>query len=66
MMYAEPFSAFGEGAKRSWDGISSQSTFSSEAEMIVQRGTKLRITKAEKTNGTIYVDMEIIEQGVQP
>lgn len=64
MMYVEPISAFGNGSKRSWDGISKQSYFGHEAEMLVQRGTKFRVTKVTKSNGTIYVDVEIIEQGV--
>jgi len=64
MMYVEPFSAFGNGHQRSWDGISKQSSFGHEAEMILQRGTKFRVTKVEKSNGIIYVDMEVIEQGV--
>ena len=64
MMYVEPFSAFGNGSGRTWDGISKQSHFGTEAEMLVQRGTKFRVTKVEKSNGIIYVDMEVIEQGV--
>lgn len=64
MMYVEPFSAFGNGHKRAWDGISKQMSFGSEAEMILQRGTKFRVTKVEKSNGMIFVDLEVIEQGV--
>ena len=64
MMYVEPFSAFGNGSGKSWDGISPQSSFGSEAEMILQRGTTFRVTKVEKSNGKIYIDMEVIEQGV--
>ena len=64
MMYVEPFSAFGNGAGRSWDGVSGQSSFGSEAEMILQRGTTFRITKVEKSNGTIYIDMDVIRQEV--
>ena len=64
MMYVEPFSAFGNGHKRAWDGISKQMSFGSEAEMILQRGTKFRVTKVEKNSGMIFVDLEVIEQGV--
>lgn len=64
MMYVEPFSAFGNGSGRSWDGIGKQSSFGHEAEMILQRGTKFRVTKVEKSGGTIFVDLEVIEQGV--
>ncbi|MEA5135372.1 MAG: minor capsid protein [Candidatus Fimivivens sp.] len=64
MMYAEPFSQYGQGAKRSWDGVSSQYSFGSESEMIFQRGTTFRITKVEKTGGKIYMDIEVIGQEV--
>lgn len=62
MMYAEPFSAYGNGAGRKWDGISGQSSYGSESEIILQQGTKFRITKVERTNGTLFVDMEVISQ----
>lgn len=64
MMYAEPFSAFGNGSGKQWDGISKQSSFGSEAEMIFQRDTTFKITKVEKNNGKIYIDMEVINQEV--
>mgnify|MGYP004647205355 FL=1 len=59
MMYAEPFSAFGQGAGKNWDGISAQGHFGYESEMILQRGGSYTITKIEKTNGTIYIDVEV-------
>ena len=62
MLYAEPFSAFGNGGKKSWDGTSKQSWFSSENETILQRGTKLVPTKITKSNGKYYVDVEVIGQ----
>ena len=62
MMYAEPFSAFGNGSGRSWDGVAKQSTFGSESEIILQQGTSFRITKVEKTGGKLYVDIEVILQ----
>lgn len=62
MMYAEPFSAFGDGSGRSWDGVAKQSTFGSESEIILQQGTSFRITKVEKTGGKLYVDIEVILQ----
>lgn len=62
MMYAEPFSAFGNGSGRSWDGISKQSSFGSESEIILQQGTSFRITKIERTGGKLYVDLEVIMQ----
>lgn len=64
MMYAEPFSAFGHGGKQNWDGISKQNSFGSESEMIIQRGAYFRITKIERSGGTIFVDMEArLEKG---
>ena len=63
MMYVEPFSAFGHGSGQSWDGISKQSFIGHEAEVLLQRDTKFRVTKVEKTPGKIYIDMEIIDQG---
>nr|DAG34237.1 MAG TPA: minor capsid protein [Caudoviricetes sp.] len=59
MMYAEPFSAFGNGGGKSWNGIDPQSTFGYESEMIIQRGAYYRITKIEKSHGTIYIDLEV-------
>jgi uncharacterized protein with gpF-like domain len=59
MMYCEPFSHFGNGSGLNWDGISHQSSFGSEAEMLVQRGASFEITKIEKSGGKIYIDMDI-------
>ena len=64
MMYCEPFSRFGSGSGLNWDGISKQSSFGYESEMLVQRGAYYKVTKIEKSGGTVYVDMEIHpEQG---
>ena len=65
MMYAEPFSAFGNGSGRKWDGITGQDTFGDEAEIILQQGTSFRITKVEKSHGKLYFDLEVIEQKPQ-
>ena len=62
MMYAEPFSAFGNGSGHSWDGVAKQSTFGSESEIILQQGTSFRIIKIERSNGKLYVDIEVVEQ----
>lgn len=62
MMYAEPFSAFGMGSGRSWDGIAKQPSFGSESEMILQRNTQFRVTKVEKSGNQWYIDMEVIGQ----
>lgn len=62
MLYAEPFSHYGNGAKSAWDGLSKQYSFGGEAEMIIQKNTKFRITKAEYSRGKYYIDIEVIEQ----
>lgn len=62
MMYAEPFSAFGNGSGKSWDGVATQSSFGGESEIILQQGTSFRVTKVERTNGKLYVDIEVIMQ----
>lgn len=65
MMYAEPFSAFGNGSGKSWDGLKPQSSFGQESEIILQQGTTFRVTKVEKTPGMIYIDLEVIGQNPQ-
>lgn len=65
MMYVEPFSAFGNGGGKNWDGIEKQGSFGQESEIILQQGTKFRVTKVEKTPGMIYIDLEVIEQTPQ-
>ena len=63
MLYMEPFSAFGMGDMRSWDGISKQYDFGYEAEVLIQQHTAFKVTKIERArNGTIYADIEAIEQ----
>ena len=59
MMYAEPFSAYGSGGGLSWDGISKQTNFGRESEMIIQRGAIYKVNKIEKANGKIYIDLEV-------
>ncbi|MDR2150115.1 MAG: hypothetical protein LBO67_04740 [Spirochaetaceae bacterium] len=72
MMYAEPFSHYGEGDKLHWDweelsnerldGIAKQSGFGYEDETIIQRGTTFRIIKVEKKRDTIFFDIEVVKQ----
>ena len=61
-MYCEPFSAYGNGSGRGWNGISEQSTYGHESEILIQRGTKFKITKIEKSGGQWFIDVDIIEQ----
>ena len=62
MLYCEPFSAFGHGDGKSWDGISTQFSVGYEAEMLLQRGTKFRVTKVEKSGDRWFIDMDVISQ----
>ena len=62
MMYAEPFSHYGAGGKRKWDGKKTQASFGYEDETIIQRGTKFRVTKVEKTGSRASFEIEVIEQ----
>ena len=63
--YVEPFSAFGCGDKRSWNGVSRFSTYSSEHETLFQRGTRMRITKVYEEGGKTYIDCEVIGQEIR-
>lgn len=58
--YVVPFSEFGRGAGRSWDGKQEFTSFSSEHETLFQRGTKMRVTKVDYRNGTYYIDVDVI------
>lgn len=61
-IYAEPFSAYGRGGGREWDGVAGQSLYGHEFETILQRETEFRITKVEYKNGTWFIDMDVISQ----
>lgn len=62
--YVEPISACGKGAGRDWDGKTKQKQIGREAELIIQRGANMRITKVERANNHIYIDCELI--GITP
>lgn len=58
--YAEPWSSCGTFGK-SWDGKKrSYPDKHNENEVLLQRGAKLRITKAEYTGGMWYIDVDVI------
>lgn len=66
--YAEPFSEYGSYHDsgvccpgKNWDGASKPTSLN-ENEIILQRGTQFRITKAEYTHGKWYIDLEVIGQ----
>ncbi|HJA79954.1 MAG TPA: minor capsid protein [Candidatus Desulfovibrio intestinavium] len=62
MMYAEPFSHFGDGAKRKWDGKKAQASFGYEDETIIQRGTTYKIMKVEKAGKKISFEIAVTNQ----
>lgn len=68
-LYCEPFSYYGgasseQGWSKSnlWDGEYHSKNFHSEMEILLQQGTRFRITKITRENGTLYVDLEVISQ----
>jgi hypothetical protein len=69
MMYAEPFSHYGDGDGMRWDdnilrrdGISKQLSFDYEDETIIQRGTTFRVIKVEKKGVDIFFDVDVVDQ----
>ena len=74
MMFLEPFSYYGinkrgqmsEMGGVNWDGKSTQPSYGQEFETLLQQGTQFRVTKVERRGGgTIYVDLEVINQDHQ-
>lgn len=71
MIYAEPFSAFGSSHNtcskpgKRWNGDSKPVSFG-ENEIILQRGCRMRITKAEYTHGKWYIDVVVLSQNPRP
>jgi len=64
MTYAEPWSHYGgyREYKTKWDGKQKQNTIRSEQEVIIQRGTTVRIVKIEKRGNKFYIDVEVVAQ----
>lgn len=59
-IYTEPYSAFGTGGI-GWDG-KTKTPIRNEVEVILQRGSKFKVTKAEYKNGQWFIDLDLIEQ----
>lgn len=60
-VYTEPFSEYGAGAGRSWDGHSLQKSIGSEAELLLQSGYEYKISKVTKeTDGFWHIELEVI------
>lgn len=57
-----PFSAFGNGSGSNWDGLSGQSTFSDEADIILKAGRCFDNEGWKNTNSSkIYIDLEVAD-----
>lgn len=65
-IYTEPYSCYGAmgSSGHTWDGVTKLDVCK-EVEVILQRGTKFRVTKAEYKGGKWFIDMEVIEQPVK-
>ncbi len=62
MMYMEPFSKYGACQGVSWNGKDKQHSISSEAEMLLQRGTKMRIDGVVMKNGKPTLMCQVVAQ----
>lgn len=65
-IYLEPIASFGDNQRGvsgyDWDGKKRRCKPSDQVEFLLQRGAKLKITKAYYQDGKWYVDMDLIEQ----
>ena len=64
-IYAEPQSYFGNtvgSSAKLYKKGQSYGSVGGEAEVILQRGTKFRVTGVKKEHGALVVDMEVVEQ----
>lgn len=62
MVYCEPFSHYGLGRKYSWNGSTKQSNFSSELEVLINRGYRKRVTAIKRTGMSIEIEIEILDK----
>jgi hypothetical protein len=62
MMYAEPFSQYGDGAGLNWNGLAKQKSFGYEDETVIQCGTTFKVINVEKKGGNTYFDLEVVKQ----
>lgn len=59
MLYCEPFSEYGRGSKRYWDGKKGQSDFGFEFEMLIQRGAEYWCTSIQRSGSQLYIELEV-------
>lgn len=65
MMYAEPFSHYGNGASGEnddWDGVDNQTSVSGEQEMILQRNTRFQVQRVEMMAGKPCFYLQVVAQ----
>lgn len=61
-MYVEPFSAYGDGDGRQWDGKKKQESVGEENETIMQRGTTYKVIDVHGMDGIKTITLEAIAQ----
>lgn len=67
--YIEPISKLGRGSGIKWDGVSKQSSFGSEIEVLLQRGMMLKpvaVNPKGGINGSTQIVVEIVGQDIKP
>ena len=71
-IYCEPFSYYGydvngcgvinDGNGKDWNGVSKQSEFGAEAELLIQRGTRMKVVSIKYENSVYYVEVDVVGQ----
>lgn len=65
MLYVEPISAYGGHGGVKWDGKSGLGGYlGHEFETLLDAGQSYRLIKAERRNGMLYLDMEVVLDGI--
>ncbi len=59
--YLEPFSAYGKGSKKKWNGIDNQDSFSKENEILIKCSSKFQIIHVDKKNSKLIIYAKLIK-----
>lgn len=62
MIYAEPFSHYGAGSKLKWNGVTKQSYFGYEFEMLINTNYYKRVSSIKRVGSTLEVEVEILNR----
>lgn len=62
MIYAEPFSHYGAGSKLKWNGVTKQSYFGYEFEMLINTNYYKRVSSIKRVGNTLEVEVEILNR----